>query len=233
MATTAITKRRPSSAARSTVALKILMAVTGVIFVLYLIAHMYGNLKMFAGPEAFNAYAHHLRTIFEPILPYAGLLWIIRVVLLASIVGHIYAAFKLWSRSNHARGSKYVVRKRVQETYAARTMRWGGVIIALFIVFHLLQFTTKSIQVGGSYDAGAYDMVIKGFSNIFVVLFYSLAVIAAGFHLRHGIWSATHTLGLTREGRRRTVNLIAMLIAAVVTIGFLSVPLAVITGVLS
>lgn len=233
MATTAITKRRPSSAARTTVALKILMATTGVIFVLYLIAHMYGNLKMFVGPESFNAYAHHLRTMFEPILPYAGLLWIIRVVMLVSIVGHIYAAFVLWSRSNQARGTKYVVRKRVQETYAARTMRWGGVIILLFIIFHLLQFTTRSIQVGGSYDAGPYDMVIKGFSNVFVVLFYCLAVIAAGFHMRHGIWSATQTLGLEKESRRRTVNLIAIIIAAVVTLGFLSVPIAVITGVLS
>lgn len=212
--------------------MKLLMSVTGAILVLFLIGHMYGNLKMFAGPEAFNEYAHHLRVLGEPILPYAGFLWIARVVLLACILGHIYSAAKLWSRANAARGSKYVVTKRVQQTYAARTMRWGGVIIALFVIFHLLQFTTHTIQVGGEYDSGPYDMVIKGFSNIFVVIFYTLAVVAAGFHLRHGIWSATQTLGLTSQGNRRMVNLVATLIAVVVVLGFLSVPLSVITGIL-
>lgn len=234
MATIATTKRSSSpTAAGTTVALKILMASTGAVLVAYLIAHMYGNLKIFWGPEAFNGYAHHLRTLGTPILPYAGFLAIARVILGASVIAHIYSAAALWRRAKAARSTRYVVHKRVQQTYAARTMRWGGIIILLFVVFHLLQFTFHTIQVGGHYDRGPYDMVIKGFSNVFVVLFYALAVIAAGFHLRHGIWSATQTLGFTSQGNRRTVNLIAGGIALVVTLGFLAPPIAVLTNLIN
>ena len=114
---------RPASARRTTIALKLLMAVTGLVFVGYVLLHMYGNLHALAGEAAFNDYAEHLRTIGEPFLPYGGLLWIIRVVLLASLVGHVYAAYALWSRAGSARRTKYAAAKT-----AARTawMRWGG-----------------------------------------------------------------------------------------------------------
>src|SRR5919112_506392 len=135
-------------AVRTTVALKALMAISGLILVLYLLAHMYGNLKVFAGQQSFDSYAEHLRTLGEPILPHTGALWIIRVVLLASVVGHAYAAFKLWARARHARGGgaakRYHTSKGrhgVQRTYASFTLRWGGLVIALFVIFHLLHFT--------------------------------------------------------------------------------------------
>jgi succinate dehydrogenase / fumarate reductase cytochrome b subunit len=122
------------------------MAVTGLILIGYLLAHMYGNLKVFAGPAAFNEYAHHLRTLGEPILPYSGVLWIIRVILIVSIFAHMYAAFTLWSRARKARGGvrRYrsnKARRGVQRTYASFTLRWGGVVIVLFVIYHLLHLT--------------------------------------------------------------------------------------------
>jgi succinate dehydrogenase / fumarate reductase, cytochrome b subunit len=133
-----------AAAARSTIMYEAAMAVTGLIMVLYLLAHMYGNLKVFASKKAFDDYAHHLRELGEPILPHTGGLWIIWVVLLASVLIHIYAAFKLWRRSNRAAvrhgGRRYQSRhnrRGVQRTYSSFTLRWGGVVIALFVVYHL------------------------------------------------------------------------------------------------
>ena len=127
------------------------MAVSGIVLIGYLLAHMYGNLKVFAGQAAFDEYAHHLRTIGEPILPHEGLLWVIRVVLLVAVVAHAYAAVKLWRRNHHGRGGakRYHSAKAargVQRSYSSFTLRWGGIIIALFVVFHLLNFTWQVDQ---------------------------------------------------------------------------------------
>ena len=153
MATISLTPAQ--QATRSTVALKALMAVTGLILIGYLLAHMYGNLKIFAGEEAFNDYAHHLRTLGEPILPYSGALWIIRVVLIVSVLAHMYAAFSLWGRAHKARGGtrRYYSNKSrtgVQRTYASFTLRWGGVVILLFVIYHLLHLTWNTIHPGGA-----------------------------------------------------------------------------------
>ncbi len=128
------------------------MALTGVIFVLFVLMHMYGNLKMFGGPEAYNGYAEHLREFGEPILPRNGLLWILRVVLAVSVAVHAYSAFSLWNRARLARGSRYVAKRSLATSYAVRTMRWGGVIILSFVLFHLLHFTTLTIEIGGDYS---------------------------------------------------------------------------------
>ena len=114
---------RPASARRTTIALKILMAVTGLVFVGYLLLHMYGNLHVFAGEAAFNEYAETLRTIGEPFLPYGGVLWIIRLVLVVSLVGHAYAAFALWSRASGARRTKYAA---VRTAMTPMTEAWAG-----------------------------------------------------------------------------------------------------------
>jgi succinate dehydrogenase cytochrome b subunit len=218
--------------------LKALMAVTGLIMIGYLLAHMYGNLKVFAGAEAFNTYAHHLRTLGEPILPYAGALWVIRVVLIASILVHAYAAFKLWARANHARGGakRYQTtrtRLGVQRTYASFTLRWGGVIILLFVVYHLLHLTWNTIHPGGA-AAEPYDRVVNGFQIWSVVLAYTIAVIAVGFHLRHGMWSALTTLGAnTSSLARQRLNMLAYAVAGVVTVGFLLPPFAILLGFVS
>jgi succinate dehydrogenase / fumarate reductase, cytochrome b subunit len=225
-------------ATRSTVALKALMAITGLILIGYLLAHMYGNIKIFAGPEAFNDYAHHLRTLGEPILPYSGALWIIRVVLLVSVVGHMYAAFNLWSRAHRARGGtrRYhsnKARTGVQRTYASFTLRWGGVVILLFVIYHLLHLTWNIIHPGGA-AAEPYERVVNGFQIWSVVLAYTIAMIAVGFHLRHGTWSALTTLGAnTSSLARQRLNVIAYVVAGVVTVGFLLPPFAILFGFVS
>nr|WP_258081174.1 hypothetical protein [Nocardia nova] len=148
---------RRAAALRSTVALKASMAVSGLIMVLFLLVHMYGNLKALSGRAAFDDYAHHLRTVGEPFVPYAGALWIVLVVLVVSVVIHICAAFTLWRRARGAtagRGSRRYQSTRarggVQRTYASFTMRWGGVTIAAFIVYHLLHLSTDTIHPGGA-----------------------------------------------------------------------------------
>jgi succinate dehydrogenase / fumarate reductase, cytochrome b subunit len=225
-------------AARSTVALKALMAVSGIVLIGYLLAHMYGNLKVFAGQAAFDDYAHHLRTIGEPVLPHTGLLWVIRVVLLVAVVGHAYAAFKLWKRNHRGRGGakRYHAPRAargVQRSYSSFTLRWGGIIIALFVIFHLLNFTWQVITPGGA-SASPYERVVNGFSVWWLVAVYTIAMLAVGFHLRHGTWSALTTLGAnTSTVARHRLNLIAYAVAGVVTVGFLLPPYSILFGLVS
>jgi succinate dehydrogenase / fumarate reductase cytochrome b subunit len=211
------------------------MAVSGLIMIGYLLAHMYGNLKVFAGQAAFDGYAHHLRTMGEPILPHAGLLWIIRVVLIVSIVAHFASAFTLWARARKARGGskRYYTSKNkrgVQRSYASFTLRWGGVVILLFVIFHLLNFTWGTIHPGGASDS-PYQRVVNGFGVWWVVIAYTVAMLAVGFHLRHGVWSALTTLGAnTSATARRRLNLLAHLVAGIITIGFLLPPYGILLG---
>lgn len=215
-------------------ALKSAMAVTGVILVLFLLAHMYGNLMIFGGQQVFDEYSHHIREIGEPMLPHTGALWIIRVVLLASVLLHTYSAVALWSRAKTARGHRYAVKKSAQgpaARYATQTMRWGGVIIVLFVVFHLLHLTTNDIAPGGA-SASPYERMVNGFQPEFwyVTLFYVLSVLAVGLHLRHGIWSALATLGVNKAYRERWMHTLSSAIAVVLTVGFLLGPLSVTFG---
>jgi succinate dehydrogenase / fumarate reductase cytochrome b subunit len=228
----------PRVAARSTVALKALMAVTGLIMIGYLLAHMYGNLKVFSGETAFNDYAHHLRELGEPILPRSGLLWILRVVLLASVFAHMYAAFKLWGRARKARGGVQRYRSNrartgVQRTYASFTLRWGGVVIALFVLYHLMHLTWNIVTPGGPAPE-PYERVVNGFRVWWVVVVYTVAMVAVGFHLRHGVWAALTTLGANVSSlARRRLNLLAYAVAGIITIGFLLPPYAIVFGLVS
>jgi len=214
------------------------MAITGLILIGYLVAHMYGNLKIFAGEAAFNDYAHHLRTLGEPILPYSGALWVIRVVLIVGVLAHMYAAFSLWSRAHRARGGtrRYHSNKSrtgVQRTYASYTLRWGGVVILLFVIYHLLHLTWNTIHPGGA-AAEPFDRVVNGFQIWSVVLVYTIAMIAVGFHLRHGMWSALTTLGAnTSSLARQRLNILAYAVAGVLTVGFLLPPFAILFGFVS
>ena len=214
------------------------MAITGLILIGYLVAHMYGNLKIFAGEAAFNDYAHHLRTLGEPILPYSGALWVIRVVLIVGVLAHMYAAFSLWSRAHKARGGtrRYrssKSRRGVQRTYASFTLRWGGVVILLFVIYHLLHLTWNTIHPGGA-AAEPFDRVVNGFQIWSVVLVYTIAMIAVGFHLRHGMWSALTTLGAnTSSLARQRLNILAYAVAGVLTVGFLLPPFAILFGFVS
>jgi succinate dehydrogenase / fumarate reductase cytochrome b subunit len=221
-------------ARKTTIALKLLMAATGLFFVLYVLLHMYGNLKVLAGPEAFDTYAHHLRTFGEPMLPYGGLLWIFRVLLIGSLLGHAYAAFTLWSRAGSARKTKYAVLKTAAQT---KWMRWGGVALLLFVAWHLIHFTIlKPVVNPDGPDQAAlaespYAMVVASFQLWWMVLIYLLALLALGLHLAHGVFSAQQTLGLTQSPKAHTrAKGIGHLVAALVVVGFAIPPLSILFG---
>lgn len=238
--TAQVSARRTRSVLRSSVMLHALMAAGGVIMVLFLLAHMYGNLKVFAGAEAFDGYAAHLRELGEPLLPHSGALWVLRIVLLAAVLTHMTAAVVLWRRMRSAtagRGSRrYRSTKNprgVQRSYASFTMRWGGVVIALFVIYHLLHLTVNVIAPGGASDS-PYQRMVSGFSIWWVTLSYLIALAALGLHLRHGIWSAFASLGAnTSIRRRRHLNQLAWLVTGVIILGFLLPPLAIQFGVVS
>jgi succinate dehydrogenase / fumarate reductase, cytochrome b subunit len=209
------------------------MAVSGALFVFYVLAHMYGNLKIFAGVEAFDEYAHHLRTMFTPILPFGGFLWLFRALLVLALVAHVWAAFHLWSRARGARTTRYVAKAAAKATVKSTAMRWGGVAILLFLVWHLLQFTIVKFNVGDdTVGDSAGRLVISSFQVWWVVLIYLLALAALGMHLWHGVWSATQTLGWAGSARaRRRSKLVATTIALVTSVGFALPPLAILFGI--
>jgi succinate dehydrogenase / fumarate reductase cytochrome b subunit len=223
-------RRSPRAPVRtSTVVLKAVMAVSGIVLLLYLTAHMLGNLKIFLGEEDFDHYAHWLRGIGAPAVPHSGALWTIRVVLAVAVVAHMWTAIALARRARAARPVRYAHRPRVPGSYAARTMRWGGVIIALFVVYHLLDLTAGVANPAGE-PGRPYTNVTADFRHWWITAVYVLAVLAVGLHLRHGVLSATRSLGRHRPGSDRAARLFANGYAAVMTAGFLSVPLAVSAG---
>jgi succinate dehydrogenase / fumarate reductase cytochrome b subunit len=207
------------------------MAVSGIVLVLYLIVHMIGNLKAFSGPEAFNSYSGWIRTVGEPAVPAQTVLTIVRVVLLAAVIAHMWAAFSLWKQARAARPVPYVTRKRVQQSYASKTLRWGGVIIALFIVWHILDLTTGTVNAEGA-DSTPYERLVASFSNPFVTAFYVVALVLLGMHLRHGLFSAAQTLGQSNRRRERLLNVFATVFATVLIGGFLLIPFSVLFGVI-
>lgn len=207
------------------------MAVTGILLVLFLVAHMIGNLKIFFGGTSFDGYAEWLREIGTPVLPHSGYLWLQRVVLLLAVLGHMWAAAVLTVRARKARPVRYVHRKPVHGSYAARTMRWGGVIIALFVIYHILDLTTGHLNPVGD-PHSPYAKVVADFApdRWYVTLFYTLAVVTLGFHLRHGIYSALRTLGQQTARGERRARTFALVVAVLLCAGYLSVPFAVLTG---
>ena len=231
--TTTPTLAAPQRSRTSTIVLKILMAVTGLVFIAYVLLHMYGNLKIFAGQDAFDTYAHHLRTIGEPFLPFAGLIWILRVVLLVSVAVHAFCAVVLWRRAHGARTQRYAVRRTLQASWSSRTMRYGGIALLLFVVFHLLHLTTHTINPGGPQDT-PYDRVVTSFSpdNWWVAVIYLLAMVFLAMHLRHGTFSAAQTLGLTSSpAAARAANFAGYTLAILIAGGFSLVPLACLVGI--
>jgi succinate dehydrogenase / fumarate reductase cytochrome b subunit len=210
---------------------KAVMAVSGLIMIGYLIAHMIGNLHAFQGAENYNHYAEWLRTFGEPALPPRTILTVIEIVLVLSVVGHMWAAFSLWAQAKRARPVAYVTKKRVQQSYASRTVRWGGVIVLAFIIYHLLDMTTATVNLAGR-DSEPYDRLIASFTNPWVTIFYVVSLLLLGMHLRHGIWSATQTLGQTNKRRERAVNAIAIVVSTLLIAGFLLVPLSIAFGLI-
>ena len=223
---------------QTSVGKKFVMAITGLIGYLFVIVHMIGNLKVFLGPQAFNEYSEFLRTVGEPALPARTLLWIIRLVLLASVILHVVAAVQLSRQSQVGRPIGYRQKKSVQANFASLTMRWGGVAIFLFIIYHLLHFTFgvvhpdfRELNDNGIVHPEAYHNLVIGFQNPLVVLFYLLAVAALGMHLYHGVWSLFQTLGINRPQWNGLFRALAVASGMVLFLGFAIVPLAVLFGI--
>jgi succinate dehydrogenase / fumarate reductase cytochrome b subunit len=227
--TTSGQRRTPKAAKTSSVAKKVVMAVTGIIMIAYLIAHMIGNLHAFQGARAYNDYATWLRTFGEPALPYRTILTAIEIVLGVSVIAHFAAAFSLWAQARRARPVRYVTKKANAQTYASRTMRWGGVIVLAFIVYHLLDLTAGTINLAPN-KAEPFDRLVASFTNPWVTAFYAISLILLGMHIRHGIWSSFQTLGQSNKRRERTVNAAAVVFSTLLIAGFLVVPLAIAIG---
>ena len=176
----------------TTVFMKRLMAWSGLFFLVFVLFHAYGNTHYFEGEIAYDHYAYFLRQLLVPILPPSGVLWLLRAALMACLLAHAGSAFHLWARNKKARGTdKYAVKKPGADyfasRYAMRTMRWGGVILLLFIIWHILQFTTLTITPGGHYEHGrAYMNMWYGFQLWWVYLIYLVALAALCLHLWHG-----------------------------------------------
>jgi succinate dehydrogenase / fumarate reductase, cytochrome b subunit len=217
---------------RSSIGKKAVMAITGLIGIGYLILHMTGNLKIFQGPEHFNEYAEFLRTIGSPVIPERGLLWVIRLVLLAAVALHVTAAYQLTRMDWAGRPVRYAQLRPVQQSFASRTMRWGGVILLLFVIYHLLHFTIGAVHP--SFVQGdAYRNVVSGFQIWWVTIFYIAAMLALGLHLYHGFWSMFQTLGLNNVTYTRLLRGLSILVALGISVGFVAVPIAVLFGVLA
>ena len=208
----------------STIGKKTVMAVTGIVLVGYILAHVTANLLVFVGQEAIDGYAAGLREF--PIL-----LWGVRILLLVAVVLHIVAAAQLAVRARAARPVSYHRFEAQVSSPASRTMRWGGVALALFVVYHILHFTTGQAHPDFRHLA-PYHNVTVAFRAWWVVAIYVAALIALALHLYHGTWSLFQTLGIEHPRVNRARRRFATLLAVLVSLGFVTIPLAVLAGVL-
>jgi len=218
---------------RSAIGKKAIMAITGLVLFGFVLVHMLGNLKLYQGPEKINAYGEWLREVGSPAIPHEGLLWIARLVLLGAVGLHILSATQLTLINLRARPKDYRDREAIQATYASRTMRWGGVIIALFVVYHLAHFTWGTVHPD-FIPGDVYHNVVRGFQVWWVSAFYLVAQVALGFHLSHGLWSMFQSLGWWHsEADKDWRRTFAVTFALVITLGNISFPLAVLAGFVS
>ena len=214
---------------RSTIGKKVIMAVTGLALVAFVIVHMAGNLQVFGGPDKINGYSAFLKGTGE-------LLWLARLGLLGAVLLHILMALQLTQIKNAARPIGYTRRDPQVSTLGARSMRWGGVVLLVFIVLHLLHFTTGTIfpyasSNGATFSAhDVYANVVSAFRNVWVVLLYVVAMLFLLLHLFHGAWSSVRTLGLSKPTPHPLERRISTAIAVVVWLGFTAVPVAVFLG---
>lgn len=223
--------QRGVSLYRTSIGKKIVMATTAIILFLWITAHMIGNLKVFEGPQTFNGYAHFLRVMGGPIFPPTVLLWIIRVVVLASVLFHIVAYVQLWLQDRGARKKGYKRYRPDVFSFASRTMMWGGITIFVFVIWHLLDLTFGTVNPG-FVSGDPYHSVIASFDRWPVAVFYLIALLALGMHLYHGVWSVFQTLGFSNPRYNRYRRPLATVVAVVIAGGFSLVPLAVMAGIL-
>lgn len=211
---------------RSSIGRKVIMAVTGAILLGFVLGHMIGNLTVYIGPEAMNGYAVFLRAFLHG----AGL-WIARAVLLLAVILHIWSATSLTLTSRKARPVAYSQVEWRESTYASRTMRWSGVLIFLFVVYHLMHFTFGNAHPA-FIEGDVYHNFVSGFRSLPVAVVYIVAMIALGFHMRHGFWSMFQTLGVSHPRYIAMAKAGSWIFAAIVVLGNISFPLAVQFGFL-
>ncbi len=211
-----------SSFLSSSIGRKVVMALTGLVLFGYVVVHMLGNLQVYLGPQALNAYAVKLREM-------PALLWGVRGLLLVSVLLHVWAAASLTRTNMSARSIGYRERRHRESTYASRTMRWSGVFLLLFIVYHLLHLTFGTVHP--SFVPGdVYHNVVSGLRAGIAPFFYIVAMLALGLHMYHGVWSLLQTVGLSHPRYDRLRYAFAAFITAVVILGNLSFPIAALTG---
>lgn len=208
----------------TTVGKKVAMAATGIILILFLVSHMISNVLIFRNPEHLDSYAAWLRSL-------GPALWITRGGLLATAVVHVIAAYQLTLLARRARPVAYARHEYQVATYASRTMRWGGVLLLVFIIFHILHFTTGTFHPDFRPGEVGRNVAI-GFQVTPVAVFYVVAMLFLGLHLSHGIWSAFQTLGLNHPSYNRSRRLLAWGLAILVAGGLATIPAAAILGYL-
>lgn len=209
----------------STVGKKVIMGVTGLIGIGFVILHSLGNLLVFRGPAAINSYSHFLKSTGE-------LLWTLRIVLVVAVILHVIAAVQLTVQSRAARPIEYTRRESQVATIASRTMRWGGVLLLVFIVLHILHFTTGTIKPAGVFSSeDVYANVIASFRIWWVALFYVLAMVFLGLHLFHGAWSSVRSIGVSPPSPQPLHRRVSLVIAILVWAAFTAVPVAVFSGI--
>jgi succinate dehydrogenase / fumarate reductase, cytochrome b subunit len=223
--TTDLPANRVVSFWQSTNGKKIVMAVTGAMLFAFVIGHMLGNLQVFDGPERINAYGHFLHSLGE-------ILWAERIVLLTAVVLHITASVQLALHNRKSRPVGYTRRQAINSSYASRTMYWSGPIVLAFIIFHLLHLTAGIIEPGAAFIEGdVYHNVVAGFQVWWVSVWYIFAVSLLGVHLSHGIWSMFQSVGVNHPRYTPLLKKAAAWIAAIIVLGYISIPISVLLGI--
>jgi succinate dehydrogenase / fumarate reductase, cytochrome b subunit len=204
---------------------KAVMAVTGAVLFIFVVGHLAGNLQIFEGPEKLNTYGKLLHQIGE-------LLWPVRIVLLLSVGLHILATVQLALLKKRARTVGYSAKKAIASSYASRTMYWSGPIVLAFVIFHLLHLTAGYIHPEYQFIEGdVYHNVVAGFQVWWVSAWYIFSVVLLGLHLRHGLWSAFQSLGMNHPRHTPLLKSAAWVIAVAIVLGYISIPISVLLGV--
>lgn len=215
---------------RSALGKKYVMALTGIVLLAFVLAHMIGNFKLYVGEEAMNHYAEWLRELVVPALPETVFLWMMRSVLIASFVFHIHASYALTVMNRRARTVPYQSNRHyVAANFAARTMRWTGIIVALFLLFHLADLTWGFANPG-FVRGEVYDNVVVSFSRWPVSAFYIAGNVALAYHIYHGAWSLFQSMGWNKPRFNRWRHSFAVAFAVVIGVGNVSFPIAVLGG---
>jgi succinate dehydrogenase / fumarate reductase cytochrome b subunit len=215
---------------------KYVMAITGIAMMGFVLAHMIGNLKMYLGESDLNGYAEFLNTLLYPLAPEGAVLWLLRGGLITMLALHLHAAYSLTVMNRRARPVKYQSARDYQvASFASRTMRWTGIIVLLFLVWHLLDFTfgvTNTLGSDVDFDKHeVYDNVVRSFERVPVSIFYILANLALGVHLYHGAWSIFQSIGWNSPRFNQWRRIFATAFAAIVVVGNVSFPVAVLAGI--